>query len=161
MDINKWIKRNPVTALFLGGIGLSVALSSGNLMQNAQSVNMVRQIAQQNAAIQMQLQATAQSTQQRAKIAVARYQDGCVMVVATNNPDAFTTLTEGQAVIDSVRQTPLPVGTVVCDANGNTAVIAPAADGTPVASQLAFTGDRAVIQAAMARVDANYQAPQQ
>lgn len=161
MNPNKWLKRNPVSAMFLGGIALSLALSQGNIRQNAAAVDNVRSIAQQNAASQMELQATEQSAQQRAKIAASRYQNGCVMVVASNAPNQFTSLSEGQPVMDAARHTPLPVGSIVCDANGNTAVIAPSANGQPVAAQMAFTGDRAVVKAAMERINAQYNAPRQ
>lgn len=161
MDLQKWLKRNPVSAMFLGGIALSLALSQGNIRQNADAIGNVRSIAQQNAASQMELQATEQSAQQRAKIAVSRYQSGCVMVVASNAPNQFTTLSEGQPVLDAVRRSPLPVGSVVCDALGNSAVIAPGANGQPVATQMAFTGDRAIVKAAMDRINAQYNAPRQ
>ncbi|MBD2092565.1 hypothetical protein H6F67_22205 [Microcoleus sp. FACHB-1515] len=121
----------------------------------------VRQIAQQNAAAQMQLQATEQANQQRAKIAESRYQSGCVVVVAMNAPDHFTSITENQPVLDSVRRVPLPVGTVVCDVNGNTAVLADNGAGTPVATQLAFTGNKTVIESALRGVPAQFNPPQQ
>lgn len=36
----------------------------------------------------------------------------------------------------------LPVGTVVCDGNGNTGILAPNSKGVPVVSDMAFTGNR-------------------
>ena len=36
----------------------------------------------------------------------------------------------------------MPEGTVVCDANGSTAILKNNAEGIPVADNFAFTGDR-------------------
>ena len=157
----KQIQRNPVPSLLLAGVLASLLFSKDNIRQNASAIDGARQITQQNTANQLQLQAIEQSTQQRAKIAAARYQAGCVVVVALNAPNQFTSITEGQPVLDRARNVPLPVNTVVCDAIGNTAVIAPGPDGTPVASQLAFTGDRSVVEAAINGVPAQLHLPQQ
>lgn len=157
----KQLQRNPIGSLLLGGVAISLIFSQGNIRQNASAIDGARQIAQANAANQLKLQATEQANQQRAKIAESRYQAGCVVVVAMNDPSLFTTLSDGQPVIDRARNAPFPVGTVVCDSFGNTAVISPAADGTPVATQLAFTGNRAIVQAAVNGVPAQLNQPQQ
>jgi hypothetical protein len=82
------------------------------------------------------------------------------MVVAMNNPKFFTTLSEGQPVMDRIRKTPLPIGTIVCDANGNTAKIV-SVQGKPVVGELAFTGDRTLIEQAKKRANARYAIPNQ
>ncbi|MBD2019924.1 hypothetical protein H6F43_06950 [Leptolyngbya sp. FACHB-36] len=121
----------------------------------------VKAITQQNALHQMELQASEQAKQQSSKIAESRYQSGCVMVVAERARDKFTALSNGQPVIDFARKVPFPVGTIVCDAYGNTGEIIPDATGKPVVGRMAFTGNRAVIDTAMKRVRARYQTPQQ
>jgi hypothetical protein len=40
---------------------------------------------------------------------------------------------------------------VVCDSNGSTGILEPSADGTPVVGAVAFTGDRALVEAARNR----------
>ena len=161
MDAIKSIRRNPIGTMFIGGIAISLIFSQGNIRQNASAIDGARQIAQANAANQLQLQATEQANQQRAKIAESRYQSGCVVVVALNDPGQFTTLSEGQPVLDRARNAPFPVGTVVCDSFGNTAVIAPDASGQPVATQLAFTGNKAIVQAAVNGIPAQLNQPLQ
>jgi hypothetical protein len=86
MDAIKSIRRNPIGAMFIGGIAISLIFSQGNIRQNASAIDGARQIAQANAANQLQLQATEQANQQRAKIAESRYQSGCVVVVALKRP---------------------------------------------------------------------------
>ncbi|WP_414587422.1 hypothetical protein [Scytonema sp. PCC 10023] len=151
MDILKIAKRNPVSVLFGVGILACLALSSGNVKQQMQSLSQVRELAQQNSAKEMKLRATEDFMKQQAEIAANRYKSGCVMVVAMKNPNYYTALSEGQPVIDRVRRIPLPAGTVVCDSNGSTGILEPAADGTPVVSAIAFTGDRALVEAARNR----------
>lgn len=159
-NVTRWLKRNPMSVALLSGIGISTLLSAGNISQNASTIARVRSLTQENSLFQMQLQASEQAKQQRAKVAESRYQSGCVMVVASNDPNSFTTISEGQPVIDSVRRVPLPVGTVVCDAQGNTGEIIQGAR-LPVVSRIAFTGNRELVKAAMQRINAHYTVPQQ
>lgn len=161
MSLSKWIQRNPTSSLILGGLAVSLIFSSGNLRQNAQSIADVRHTVQSNTAMQMQLQASEQANQQRAQIAEARYQQGCILVVALHDPSSFTTISEGQPVIDQARGVPFPIGTIVCDSFGNTGKIIAASDGTPVVGEVAFTGNRAVIDAAMQQIQAQYRSPSQ
>jgi|SRR4028119_407348 hypothetical protein len=160
MDILKAVKRNPVSTAFIVGIAGCLAFSSGNVKQNIQVINAVRDVTQENSAKEMQLRASLEASQQQAEIASARYQSGCVMVVAMNNPKFFTTLSEGQPVMDRIRKTPLPIGTIVCDANGNTAKIV-SVQGKPVVGELAFTGDRTLVEQAKKRANARYAIPNQ
>ena len=71
----------------------------------------------------MLLHTSEEAAEAQAAIALQRYKDGCVMVVAMSHPGFYTSLTEGEPVLDRIRKKPLPVGTIVCDANGNTAKI--------------------------------------
>lgn len=151
MDLLKTIKRNPVSALFGIGVLACLALSSSNVKQQMQSISQVRELAQQNSAKEMRLRAVEDFMNQQAQIASNRYKAGCVMVVAMKSPQDYTSLTEGQPVLDRVRKKPLPAGTVVCDANGNTGVLEPGVDDTPVVGSMAFTGNQSVVEAARNR----------
>jgi hypothetical protein len=149
-----WIKRNPVAA---GAIALMVLAAAANfptIAQNMQATGRVREKAMENSELNQQLQATSLFTEQQAEIAEKRYSEGCVLVVASNDPSKFTSLSEGQPVLDAVRGVPLPAGTVVCDAFGNTARIIDQ-DGNPVAGELAFTGNKQVVEEAIAASNAD------
>jgi hypothetical protein len=160
MNLLNPLKRNPVTTAFMTGILGCFALSSGNIQKNIESMSQIRDIAQQNAAKDMQLQASQQAAEQQAQIANARYQNGCVMVVAMKDPKSYTSLSEGQPVLDRVRKTPLPAGTIVCDANGNTGKIV-SINGQPVVGELAFTGNKDIVLSARQRSTARYALPNQ
>ncbi|BAZ39444.1 hypothetical protein NIES4101_53970 [Calothrix sp. NIES-4101] len=105
---------------------------------------------------ELRIQDELQITQE--KIAESRFKKGCVIVVAQKAPDKFTSLTEGFPVIDWVRQTPLPAGTVVCDANGNTAIIE-RRNGKPVVGKTAYTGNQELINKAKKKANAQYRVP--
>lgn len=160
MDILKTIKRNPISTAFVGGIVGCFALSSGNIQQNMESINQVRDIAQQNTTTEMKLRASQQSAEAQAEIANNRYQSGCVMVVAMKDPKSYTSLSEGQPVLDRVRKTPLPAGTIICDANGNTGKIV-LVQGEPVVGEMAFTGNKNLVASARKRSTARYVLPNQ
>jgi len=83
------------------------------------------------------------------------------MVVSMSHPDHYTSLSEGQPVLDRVRKTPLPKGTIVCDANGNTARIVLGINKKPVVGEVAFTGDRTVVETARKRHNHRYVLPDQ
>jgi hypothetical protein len=93
------------------------------------------------------------ATKARDKTAKARYQNGCLMVVSGTDKAQLTAITEGLPVIDASRNTPLSVGNVVCDQNGLTGEIVanPTDAKTPVVGLTAFTADRAIVAAAIAR----------
>ena len=161
MDILKKLKRNPVSAAFGMGIIGCLALSSGNISKTMNSMAQVRDLAQKNNIADMLLHTSQEAAEQQAEIAKNRYKSGCVMVVSMQHPDSYTSLTEGQPVLDRVRRMPLPAGTVVCDANGNTARIVQGLDKTPVVGELAFTGDQQVVEAVRKRHNHKYSLPDQ
>lgn len=90
------------------------------------------QIASQNQQIQIQREEISQ-----AQLAESRYERGCTLTVAMSSPKDLVSIQTGEPVMDRTTKKPLPNGTVVCDFNGNTAVIKGG-----VASNLAFTGNR-------------------
>lgn len=158
----KWLNRHPETGLFVLGLGVCFALSAGNIKANMETLSQTQARVRENTAYEMKLRASEQAAQAQAEIAEERYKSGCVFVVASNDPNSYTSLTEGQAVLDKVRGKPLPIGTVVCDANGNTARIINGVD-KPVAGEIAFTGNQDVVDAARQkrRSKAKYSQPSQ
>jgi len=161
MDIGKKIKRNPVSTAFGVGILGCLMMSSGNISKNISTLALVRDEAQKNNTADMMLHASQEAADAQAEIAKQRYKAGCVMVVSMSHPDHYTSLSEGQPVLDRVRKTPLPTGTIVCDANGNTARIVLGINKKPVVGEVAFTGDRTIIAAARKRHNHRYALPDQ
>lgn len=146
----KWLNRRPELGFFVFGLSICFALSANNIKANLDAMGQLQTSVRQNTAYEMRLKASEQSAQAQAEIAEQRYKTGCVFVVASNDPNSYTSLTEGQPVLDRVRRKPLPVGTIVCDANGNTARIVQGED-KPVVGEIAFTGNQNVIDRARAR----------
>ncbi|MDB9369167.1 hypothetical protein PN456_09375 [Nodularia spumigena CS-586/05] len=153
-----YLNRHPMMAVFffLGCIFLSI--SAPNIKSNISTMGEIQQVVRKNSTQEWKLRASQQAAQAQAEIAEQRYRDGCVMVVAMNNPDSFTSLSEGEPVIDHVRNVPLPIGTVVCDANGNTAVIIKG-ENQPVTGEIAFTGNQELIANVRQKFNKNYALP--
>jgi hypothetical protein len=151
----KHLQRNPMTAVFFFGLCVCVALSSGNLKSQWGAIASLQQKSQENTSKQWNLNLSQQEIEANALIAEARYIKGCRLVVAKKSPDKFTTLTEGKPIFDRVRNAPLPVGTVVCDAYGNTARIVKG----EVVGEIAFTGNQAAIDKVVKRSKAKYSSP--
>lgn len=149
-----WIKRNPVPSAAIALMILAAAVNFPTIAQNMEATGRVRESAMVNSEVNQQLQASSLFVEQQAAIAEQRYSAGCVLVVATNDPSKFTSLSEGQPVLDAVRGVPLPTGSIVCDAFGNTARII-AQDGEPVAGEFAFTGNKQVVEDAIASSNAD------
>lgn len=154
----QFIKDNSIALIGVGIVaaGMFMSNSSGKFQSMQQTSQLVQQQRQADSQQQIQLRLSQAQAKQSAEMANARYQSGCVMVVATNSPSDFTTLTQGQPVIDRVRNVPLPDNTVVCDANGNTGEIIGG-----VVDRMAFTGDRSIVDAAMQRTGGLYRTPAQ
>jgi len=159
MTFIKKIKRNKVSAAFGIAILGCFALNSREIQKNMMVVGKVRELAQVNAAQDMQLRVSQQQAQMQAEIANERYQNGCLIVVTTFDPTLLASLAEGQPVLDGASTTPLPLGTIVCDAHGNTAKIIPGINGTPVAGEIAFTGNRQIVEAARNKTQSRYVLP--
>lgn len=151
----RYLERNPMVAVFFFGLCVCVALSSGNIKNQWASINSLQQKAQENTSQQWNLTLSEQQAQAKAKVAEDRYKKGCRLVVSQKRPDKLTTLTEGKPVFDRARNARLPVGTVVCDAYGNTARIV---EGE-VVGEIAFTGNQQVIDLALRKSRAKYSNP--
>ncbi len=85
-----------------------------------------------------------------AAIAESRY-GSCIPIVDMPTGASYVSLVEGLPVVDRVSGHPLPTGAVVCDWHGTTAILAPNGEGVPVATALAFTGNRAVVEARLSQ----------
>jgi hypothetical protein len=151
----KYLQRNPMTAVFFFGLCMCFALSSGNLKNQWGAIASLQQKSQENTSASWNLTLSQQQIEASAKIAEARYNKGCKLVVSKKSPGQFTTLTEGKAILDRARNAPLPVGTVVCDAYGNTARIV----AGEVVGEIAFTGNQTVIDKVVKRSKAKYSSP--
>lgn len=149
---------NDISVTQLIGAGvlgyLVISQGFGNMSSYQQQAGLIAQQRQQDQVKQASLQASEQQTKALEKIANDRYDRGCEMVFAAGKDgtaNKTTSILENQPVLDGVRKTPIGAGAIVCDARGMTAKLVPNSQGLPVASELAFTGDRSRIIAAIGR----------
>lgn len=94
----------------------------------------------------MEMKLSQQAAADAAAIAKERYQNGLLVVLSRDNQEHYATVVEGKPVKDRDGGI-IPAGTIVGDGYGNTALIA-VIKGVPVATQVAFTGDREAIEGA-------------
>ncbi|MGG6242648.1 hypothetical protein ACQ4N7_28910 [Nodosilinea sp. AN01ver1] len=88
-----------------------------------------------------------QEQEQKNEVAIERYRDGCIPVVSVDQ-QRYVSLVLNLPVIDSASNQPIPVGSTVCDAHGNTGIITDddSDTGTPgVTQKMAFTGDKSLV----------------
>lgn len=143
------MNQNSIAIALAAVAGLSAIPSLGNLGNAAGNFQGLRQQARDANDRANELQLIQQEIEATAAIADARYEI-CIPVVDLPTGQSYVALVEGGAVLDSVTQRPLPAGAVVCDWHGMTALLVAGDDGIPVARHLAFTGDRAVVEARLA-----------
>ena len=122
----------------------SVAASSNDISRNMRSLSITREVIATNTNQQRLLEEQLALEKSQATVAEARYKSGCAIVVAVNSPRNLATLVEGESVLDRTTKKPLPAGTVVCDANGQTGVIVSNEQKQLVVGRMAFTGDRSL-----------------
>lgn len=134
--------RRHKTSIIFGGLILgSLALSSGDIARNMRSMSQVKEQVAYQSDKQIKLEQQLEFEKQQAKIADARYENGCLPSVIGHYPDVqYVSIYEGQELTDRRTKQPLPSGTVVCDGQGNTGVIQ-----NGVVGQIAFTGNRDLI----------------
>lgn len=142
------MKLKPIHCFFgLLLIGTAVP-SLGGLKGFTSEVNAARSEAKRIGQETTQLTLSQQEATQKAAIANQRYQQGCIPVVSPDQSQ-YVTLVKNKPVVDNASKAPLPAGSVVCDAHGNTAMLVDddqVADTPAVAQAFAFTGDKAIIQ---------------
>ncbi|MBD1917438.1 MULTISPECIES: hypothetical protein [Cyanophyceae] len=133
-------------AFALAIIGTAIP-SVSNLGNFASQVSTARAEASRIGDDMTELTLSQQEQAQKNEVAIARYQNGCIPVVSADQL-SYVSLVLNLPVIDSVSGQPIPVGSVVCDAHGNTGVITDddSAPNTPgVTQKMAFTGDKSLV----------------
>ena len=138
----KHIRRHATEYIFAGIACVTAIFGHDDIQRQMNTLSADRSRISESASLLRQLEESAETAKQRAAIAVQRYKDGCTIVVVSNSPRNLASLVKGQPVFDRTSKAYLPEGTVVCDANGNTAILKNNAEGIPVADSFAFTGDR-------------------
>jgi hypothetical protein len=133
-------------AFALAIIGTAIP-SVSNLGNFASKVTTARAEADRIGQDMTELQLSQQEQTQKNEVAIARYQEGCLPVVSADQA-AYVSLVLNLPVIDISSGQPIPVGSTVCDANGNTGVITdddsdPSTPG--VTQKMAFTGDKSIV----------------
>ncbi|QFS52703.1 hypothetical protein GXM_10458 [Nostoc sphaeroides CCNUC1] len=107
----------------------------------------IKQSIAQNSKQQTILEQQLEFELEQSTIADARYKTGCLPIVATVYPHKYVTIVQGKVIQDRITRNPLPRGTVVCDANGNTGVIADRGE----VEAIAFTGNRDLVATRLKR----------
>ncbi|AUB42070.1 hypothetical protein COO91_08169 [Nostoc flagelliforme CCNUN1] len=133
--------------MFCTLIGASLLYSSGDIQRNMAAISDIKQSIAQNSKQQTLLEQQFKFELEQGIIADARYRTGCLPIVATVYPHKYVTIVQGKVIQDRITLNPLPKGTVVCDANGNTGVIG---DGGEVEA-IAFTGNRDLVATRLKR----------
>ncbi len=137
------ISRLKITAL---GIGVFGMFSLGMVQAFSPQARQIRHDlrtaeASQNRNYQLQQQQQRHVNQAR-QIAEQRYEDGCLLVYITGEDGQAISLWEGMAVVDAATSQPLAPGTIVCDANGATAVL----ESGGLVGAIAVTPDLALVE---------------
>lgn len=137
------ISENPLVVCGVVLVGVSLVSGGFSSLKETASAGNALKAQRREISVSKNLQKIAE---EESAIASQRYQNGCVFVVASNQPDTFTGLQEGKEVLDGATGHPLSDGVTVCDYNGLTGIIQ---EG--VVASTAFTGDRETIEAALTR----------
>ncbi len=130
----------------LGGLAVVAAIPSlGNAQGTMTQFQEMREQSAKDVAAHAELMLDQEAAKAAAEIANERYLTGCQPVVDWAQVH-YVSLVEHEVVIDPITKFPVPKGTVVCDANGNTAIIQENEQGWPVAQSFAFTGDQGIVR---------------
>jgi hypothetical protein len=152
--LNRKVWRRHKLEIGFGAVALVAALfSHSDIQRSMQGLSEDRARIASNASEQRRLEENAELVKAKAAIAEQRYNSGCTLVVAVNSPKNLATLVLGEPVFDRTTSKPLPVGTVVCDAQGSTGVLAANSDGLPVVTDMAFTGKRELALAQLRKIN--------
>ena len=160
----EWILENPFQAAAGAVAAAALLLNVGNIRTGMAETTQIRNaIAPAQLATQKML-AEQQALKGREPIAKARYEGHCIAVFVLGSAGDYSPIVENIPVIaggyahlyeeggDRHGQPPLPghviqPGLNACDADGNTAAIERNSEGLPIATKLASTTDREVIEA--------------
>jgi hypothetical protein len=152
MKTSKIWRKHSSKIVFGSLIAGSLLLSYKDISANMRSLSQARGMIAGNTQQQLLLEEQLSHEEAQAKVAEKRYKAGCTIVVAVKDAKNLATLVEGETVYDRTSKKPLPLGTVVCDANGNTGVLVAGNAGIPVVSLMAFTGDRSLATAQIRKI---------
>jgi len=145
----KAVNVKPSTLLFsVAGI-VALVVSYPSLKSYQAEMDQVRQEVSATAKKEDALLRQSEFEKAQAAIANERYKQ-CLPVVGQNYKNGthyFVGLVEGSVPTDRITGNPLPTGTVVCDANGVTAVI----NEKGAVKATAYTGDRDIVQSRLNR----------
>lgn len=114
----KSLPRNIDPVYIIGGLIVAVFLALNgreNLATMQQQQQQAKAIAQQNQQAEMKARLATASSQRQAETAKERYDAGCQMVFASNDPTKFAAIQQNQPVLDATTGYPIPDGSVVCD----------------------------------------------
>jgi hypothetical protein len=147
MNSSRVWRKHKTSIVFGALIGASLLYSSSDIQRNMGAISDIKQSIAENSKQQTILEQQLEFEKEQAKIADSRYESGCLPIVATVYPHKYVTIVQGKVIQDRITRNPLPKGTVVCDANGNTGVIG---DGGKV-EVIAFTGNRDLVATRLKR----------
>ncbi|MBE8990139.1 hypothetical protein [Nostoc sp. LEGE 12450] len=147
MNTTRLWRKHKTSIVFGTLIGASLVYSSGDIQRNMGAITDIKQSIAQNSKQQTILEQQLELELELATIADSRYESGCLPIVATVYPHKYVTIVQGKVIKDRITLNPLPKGTVVCDANGNTGVIADRGE----VEAIAFTGNRDLVATRLKR----------
>lgn len=148
MKRNRFFRKHGSKVIFGSLALISIAFSHKDIKQNMDSMSEIRNQIGRQSLKQTKLENQFDFEQKQAKIAEARYQAGCILIVAKENERNLATIQEGDVISDRNNGKTLPNNSVICDGHGNTAVIK---DGK--ADLVAFTGDRTLVIQQVKRIN--------
>ena len=131
----------------IGSVALVFSLATGGVDEikpQQNQASLIKEERRELAAERIQLELSRAEEEQEESVANSRYENNCLLVVNTSNPNQYAGITPGEPVIDMALNRPLADGHRVCDVYGLTGTIQ---DG--VVADPARTGDRAIIQQAI------------
>jgi hypothetical protein len=146
MKLKTRIKRYPIESIVFAGFIITIACDTPHILQQLGASTELRNVAEANNHKNMQMKLTLQFAADSADIARQRYQTGCLVILDKTDKNQYASIVEGKPVKDR-SDSLIPQNTIVCDGYGNTAIIS-LVKGIPVATQVAFTGDRVAISKA-------------
>ena len=137
----------PIHGVFALAIVGTAIPSLSNIGNFTSKVSTARAEASRIGDDMTELTLSQQEQAQKNEVAIARYQNGCIPVVSADQL-RYVSLLLNTPVLDSASGQPIPVGSIVCDAHGNTGVITDddSDPNTPGLTQkMAFTGDKKLV----------------
>jgi hypothetical protein len=144
MKLTTRIKRYPIESVLIGGLVITVILDLPHILRQIGLSGELRATAEAQNQRHMEMRLAQQAAADASEIAQERYQNGCLVILSKTDKDQYASIVEGRPVNDKSGSI-VPQNTIVCDGYGNTAKIS-MIRGIPVATQVAFTGNRKAIE---------------